>query len=345
MKLRTLALFAMVSVTALFAACGGGESDPEPEEEIVTKRIGAAGGTLVLESADGTSFELRVPAAALSGEQEISIRRLPAAEWPPEAETNPPIGGAIFELLPEGTMFSVPATTLTRFSQAPATLGSAESQTLPSHMSRSSAGTMKRHPTTIHSRTDGSAVMIGRTTHFSAHWASTQTDEGEFGVNLSWPASPFGVETTIFPTEFSVWSSSEASPLVAVDIGVFVVAPAADLPVIGSGYYELQEPAFGSEIEQELLSYLADLEDTRSIDSEGGVYTASTWFSDPDMGIGTTYPVGEPLLLEPEIYGPCFTCMAVGTGTGFVVVRSFVSDGAGGTVPLTYVDELSFECS
>jgi hypothetical protein len=337
---KKLFLFAMV-VTAAFAACGGSESGPE--EEIVTKRIGAAGGTLVLESPDGTSFELRVPAAALSGEQEISIRRVPAAEWPPEAETNPPVGGAIFELLPEGTTFSVPATTLTRFSQAPAALGNARKQTLPSHVSRSSAGTMQRHPTTIHSRSNGSAVMIGRTTHFSVHWASTQTDAGEFGVNVSWPASPFGVETTVFPTEFSVWTSSEASPLVALEIGVFVVAPAADFPVIGSGWYEYQEPAFGTELEQELLSYLADLDDTRSIYSDG-LYTASTWFNDPGMGIVTEYPVGEPFVLEPMIYGPSFSCMMMGTGTGFVVVRSFVSDGTGGTVPLTYVDELTFDC-
>lgn len=341
-NIRLNLLLTLFASSFALVACS---DDPEAEKEVVVSaRIGAAGGTLVFDNEDGSSFELRVPAAALSGEQEISIRRVPAAEWPPETAANPPVGGHVFELLPEGTTFTVPVTTVTRLPAAPPGLGSREAQTLPSHVSRSSAGSMQRHPTVVHSRSDGSAVVIGRSTHFSAHWATTETPDGQFGVNFTWPAGPFGIEATVMPTAFSVWTSSETPVPISMDIGVFVEMP-TDVQILGSGYYEYQESAFGSEIQGELQSFLDDMGDTRVIDTEGGLLTSSLWLNDPGMGIVTEYPVGEPYVLEPMIFGPAFSCWGLGAGTGFVIVRTFVSDGEGGSVPLIYVDEVKIECA
>src|SRR5690606_30159541 len=130
--------------------------NPPDDESAVTRRIGAAGGTIVLEGAAGTHFELRIPAAALDDETEITVRRVPPAEWPPEVQANPPVGGAVFELLPEGTLFNAPVTTYTRVGAA--SLGSGTRTTLPGHVSRTSAGSIERHPTSVHRR--GSDAVI-----------------------------------------------------------------------------------------------------------------------------------------------------------------------------------------
>jgi hypothetical protein len=338
---RLLLIFAAASLTLFAAGCGSSDGDPDPdpdpdpEEIFVTQRIGAAGGSLILENPDGSTFELRIPAAALSGEQDITIRRIPAAEWPNEAQENPPIGGSVFELLPEGTTFEVPVTTITRFSQAPAGLGNRTNQTLPSHASRSGAGTMQRHPTTVSSRSDGSAVLIGRTSHFSTHWLSTKTDDGEFGVNLSWPEGPFGAEEYIEATEFSVWTSSEASPVLSVSLGLFAPAPVPpeEVPVLYPG--SVGEYAAGTEIEAELRSYLDGLGDEREIDE-----TSSSMFTRE-----IEYPVGAPFDFDWMVEYPYFVCYMDDVGSAWVVVQTFIPDGAGGTVPLTYVDEVTFDCS
>jgi hypothetical protein len=329
--LRTLSCFALAWLGSVVLGC----SDDSPAEKVieVTERIGSAGGSLRLEDTDGSSFEVRIPAGALAQEQEITIRKIPAASWPSEVQENPPIGDAVFELLPEGTTFSVPITTISRFPSAPAGLVDGTRQTLPSHASRSTAGAVERHPTTVTSRTDGSAVMIGRTDHFSVHWLSTKTDDGEFGVNLAWPPGLFGIDTNVEPDTFTVWTSSETSPNLTVTIGVFAELPDGGTQVLFPGFFMLGGDALGTPVETALMDFLADTDDTRSLSSAGT--TVST---------EVTYPVGMPHVFGLD-YVPTFTCTAEGAGTGWVVVITSVTDGGAGTVPLIYVNEVNVECS
>jgi hypothetical protein len=330
---QLLSLLVPLTLFAFGSAFGCGSDEAEPEI-VVTERIGEAGGTLRLESEDGSSFEIRIPAGALSEEQEISIRRLPAASWPPELQDNPPIGDAVFELLPEGTVFSTPVTTVTRFAQAPAGLIEGTNQTLPSHASRSTAGTMERHPTAVTSRTDGSVVMVGRTTHFSVHWLSTQTGQGEFGVNLQWPIGPYWVESYIEPEAFTVWTSSEASPFLTVTVGVFAELLAGEISSLYPGWFMVGDYAADTPVETALLEFLDDLGDTRMVSSTDGTM----------VSLEVSYPVGEPFVFGVD-YLPTFMCPMEGSGTGWVVVITEVSDGGTGTVPLTYVNEVTFECT
>jgi hypothetical protein len=325
---RLLSGFALAWLASFALGCSDG--DPANKVIEVTERIGTAGGSLRLEHSDGSSFEVRIPAGALTEEQEITIRRLPAASWPPEVQENPPVGDAVFELLPEGTTFNTPITTVTRFTQAPAGLVDGTRQTLPSHASRTPAGTMERHPTTVTTRTDGSAVMIGRTDHFSVHWLSTRTDDGEFGVNLAWPTGPF--ESYIEPDTFTVWTSSETSPSLTVTVGVFAELVGGVTQTLYPGFFMLGDYAAGMPIETALTDFLADLDDTRSPSSDGTMVSTEV-----------SYPVGAPHVFGVD-YIPNFTCAMEGSGAGWVVVITSVTDRDAGTVPLVYVNEVNFEC-
>lgn len=334
LRIRLISIAAAgLALSAFTSACGSSEAEENIEEEElkVVQRVGARGGSLRIDDPEtGTSFELRIPAGALDDESELTVRRVPAAEWPPEAEGNPPIGGALFELLPEGTTFSVPATAVTRFDQTPGALGDSKSRTLPSHVSRTSGGTVHRHPTVISGR-GGSATMVTRTSHFSMHWASTQTDDGEFGVNLVWPEGPFGPESWIDPVEFSVWTSSESTPSRTIVMATFV--PYVEPLVLAPGFFELGEEALDSPIEAELLDYFEANGD------EVELYSGSQF-----LALEIQYPVGEPHEFEPGWDAPSFSCNGTGVGTGWVVVQTFIPGGEEGDVPLTYIEEVSFDC-
>src|SRR5690606_32574190 len=142
-----------------------------------------AGGSLTLETPEGSEIELRIPAAALSSEQEITLRRVAAASWPAETESMPVVGSSVRELLPDGIVFETPVSLIVRHGAAPVSLGTGSRQVIPSHVSRTSAGAMARHPSAVSRRRDGSAATVGRVPHFSAHWTSTRSEQGEYGVD------------------------------------------------------------------------------------------------------------------------------------------------------------------
>jgi hypothetical protein len=333
-----LSLIALLFLTA----CGKSDTEPPVEELVVVERVGSEGGALRLESADGSSFELRIPAGALSAEQEITIRKLPAASWPSETEENPPVGGAVFEMLPEGLTFQTPVTTISRFSQSPASLGMGSNNVFPSQVSRSSAGAVERHPTAL-TRQSAASVVVGRTSHFSTHWVGTQTAEGEFGVNVEWPAEPDEVGYVV-PTLLTLWTSSAAATSLPYRMGVFVPEPlvAESSPPLSPGYWETAT----SNPEAELLSVLREHLD--ALDDERLIHTYFSVSYDLEGLPLADLQEGMPYVIE-EWDMPNFYCywdgVGDGIGAGWLVVQIFI-DGDGETpVPLTYVTEVSFDCS
>jgi hypothetical protein len=337
-----LSLIALLTLTA----CGKSDAEPDAEpdgelpddELVVVQRVGSTGGALRLESPDGSSFELRIPAGALPAEEEITIRRLPAASWPSETEENPPVGGAVFEMLPEGLTFQTPVTTITRFSASPASLGTGSNNVFPSQVSRSSAGAVERHPTAL-TRASAASAVIGRTTHFSTHWIGTQTAQGEFGVNVEWPAEPdnFGY---VIPTLLTLWTSSAAATSLPYRMGVFVPEPLVEgtSPPLTPGYWETATSNPEAELLSVLREHLDALDDERLIHSNFSVSYDLEGLPLADLQEGMPYVIQEWDM-------PNFDCwwdgMGDGIGSGWLVVQIFID----GDVPLTYVTEVTFDCS
>jgi hypothetical protein len=335
-------------IACLFAAaCGSQDTAPEPEPElpeeelVVIQRVGSQGGTLLLESPDGSTFEMRIPAGALSNEEEITIRRLPAASWPAETGENPPVGGAVYELLPEGLTFEAPITTISRFTQSPASLGMGSNNVFPSQVSRSSAGAIERHPTTLARRGTGSTI-IGRTSHFSTHWIGTHTAQGEIGLELEWPNEP--VEFGFYPA-MALFTSSEEPISIPYRIGVFVPDRPVEegSPLILPGYWETGTFVEGAELLSVLREHLDELGDEREIYSN---YTVS--FEDEVDGLPLAeLQAGVPFIFE-EWDAPNFFCGEVtgdGLGSGWLIMQVFLDEGGEQPLPLTFVSEETFDCS
>lgn len=322
----------LMGLGLMLSSCGDdapSQPNPPDDELAVTRRIDAAGGTIVLEGADGTHFELRIPAAALDDETEITVRRVPPAEWPPEVQANPPVGGAVFELLPEGTLFNAPVTTYTRVGAA--SLGSGTRTTLPGHVSRTSAGSIERHPTSVHRR-GSDAVILARTQHFSTHWVGTDHGDGaEYGVNLVWPTNDVPVEGVASPNEFSVWTSSVDEPQVRVSVGAFAAAPpdGTQVQVLRPIPFELGDDALDSALEEELRTLLAvvESEDTPASDSTM-------------LDLDVTLAPEEGYTFDPDLEWPRFGCQAEGKGRGWVVVQLITAREA----PITYIEEVETNC-
>jgi hypothetical protein len=265
---------------------GGVVDDPS----VVVARIGAAGGRIVTQ--DG-AFELRIPAAALSGETEITVRTLPAASWPNETSGAPPIGGAVYELLPDGLTFEVPVQVVHRASAATLTGGTPGRYRAASHLSRSSAGTVERRPTSTAYRRSGAAAIVGEIQHFSAHWASLETEAGELSITLERDSGErslwetFGVQTMTL--------TSDQAQDVELIAGAHTLEPLVVAPIVFEGWRFATDAAV--------------LGETLLAAFEGEPLPAAYARSEPT---GFSLAAGSPQSLDMP--GPTFECAAPGQG-------------------------------
>jgi hypothetical protein len=169
----------MRTLFLLLAACNPPlpEGEPEPEPEGV---IGPDGG--VLASEDGV-LTLTIPEGALAADTEMSIAAVAEADWPADVAALEPIGGVVYDVQPEGTVFSAPVTFQWAFATAPEVMF--DEQGLPRFVaanSRSEDGVIAPHAKTT--RSPAGDRIESSAEHLSLHWL-THRDAGT--------VSPFGV--------------------------------------------------------------------------------------------------------------------------------------------------------
>jgi hypothetical protein len=314
------------------AACASHDPHPSELPVEVVQRVGASGGSLKITSSDGTEVELRIPAGALEQEEEITLRRLPAVSWPSDTASNPVVGSTVLELLPEGLTFDEPVSMVTRFSSAPDTLGTDDRQIAPSHVSRSSAGTLERHPTTVVRRSDGSAALVASFSHFSIHWASTTGSHGEHGVDLRWPAQSTNVGTSSHPFSFGLWTTSASPPVHDAEFALFVES--ASSSILEPTPYETMD--LSGEVvlalSGVLVSHFADLGLAKSIAANAiGASRSAAYLADGTFDF-----------LVSDF--PGLSCVGIGTGVAWIVVRLHLPDAQGNAIPVTFIHEVVVGC-
>ncbi len=185
----------------ILAACGS--DDPGSGGTPSAVHIVASEGGIV-RSSDGI-FRLEIPPGALAEDTDISITIVPRGKWPEEVVDAPPLA-ALYDIEPDGLVFSTPARGIHTFETAPADLvGEDGSRLLAAHAMRSSDGTLELAPTGTISRSDGRVAVTAQVSHTSEHWATSrlfwrghydlrvalvvEAEAGEHAVGESWSAS------------------------------------------------------------------------------------------------------------------------------------------------------------
>jgi hypothetical protein len=314
------------------AACSSHESHAIDLPVEVVQRVGASGGSLKITSSDGTEVELRIPAGALDGEQQITLRRLPAASWPSETTASPVVGSTVLELLPEGLTFDEPVSIVTRFTSAPAALGLDDRQIIPSHVSRYSAGTLERHPIAVTRRGDGSAALVARVTHFSVHWASARGMDGERGVDLRWPTQSANVGSSSHPFSFGLWTTSASPAAHDAEYALFVESASAS--VLEPTAYETMDHSgeVALALSGVLEGHFADLGLAKTAASNAiGASRSAAYLADGTFDF-----------LVSDF--PGLSCVGLGTGVAWLVVRLHLPGAQGEAIPATFIHEVVVGC-
>ncbi len=278
-------------------ACGDDGSNEGgsggPGVVVATGRVGAAGGRLVT---DDGALELRIPAAALAEETQITVKRLAAADWPGDTVVSPPLGDAVYELLPDGLRFEQPVQVVHRPSAADLAAGEGGRFPAASHVSRAKAGDFERSPTTVVYERSGAASIVGTIEHFSTHWATVGTEYGDIALLLDRD------ESGVAPLEGSY--------------GVYMMGLVSSDP--GPHEFDFIAGAYASApaiAQPEVFEDWSVVADMTAIDD---VFTALETNERPIAGARSApYPVKleglDPMSLG--LYCPAFTCAEEGEST------------------------------
>lgn len=332
---RWFLFFVMFVTACVTASCSDGgveeppEEEPKEEEPLVRRFVGMAGDRIHIPDVQGSSLELRIPPGALPREEEIVIRRVPAADYPSEAGQGLVVGDVVLELLPDGLTFDEPIVLTTRIPAAAAELGGDEKMIVPSHVSRSSAGTLDRPATvTTRSRT-GSATISARLTHFSKHWTSRETVAGGLALRIDWPETSFTAGMSSVPNDLAITTSGEGSTSFTISYGVFVESASTNV-IMPESFPAMDESGvLADELRAVLTQQLEEMEDPRelAVTSAAGGFTA-------EIAANGALPFEENQL--PGLY-----CTGMGEGTAWLVARFSFGDVA---EDLVLARELAIRC-
>src|SRR5262245_46406894 len=141
--------FPTLSVCLLLAAaCSdpgtSGQPDAGTSPPSSVHIIASAGGTVV--SPDGV-FTLNIPPNAIASDTDFSIRIVPESEWPDEVRANAP-SGAVYDIQPDGVIFSTPAQGIHHFATLPDGIRESDgSYHFVEHLMRTAAGVIEHAKT------------------------------------------------------------------------------------------------------------------------------------------------------------------------------------------------------
>lgn len=161
-------------------AAGGGGSTGSGVTEVTV--VAKDGGTV---SAANGEMALVIPPGSLKIDTEIEIRIVPRSEWPEAIALSNPVG-AVYEILPDGTLFDPPAKMVVNYDEeASAMLQSGEGNeglfawTLTDEQTLESTG----EPEIVYTVGSAAVTLSVELLHLSFHWTSPAR-VGKGGTNL-----------------------------------------------------------------------------------------------------------------------------------------------------------------